>query len=200
MGTGTFLVEIVRAVATTVDQKQGRGARSAQLRELFRKRLVGFEIQVAPYAVAELRLHQALKTRFETDIPSSEVRFLTDALENPGEQQQRFPAAHKILGKSHDEANKIKRETRVMVVIGNPPHVDHAAGQAPWIEARRNLNLQPPPISLRPSLDEFRAPGHGRYEADLHALHWYFWRWALWKSLRRPFGSTSWRRGLSIAS
>ena len=49
MGTGTFLVEILRAVADTVDEKQGRGARSARLREFFQERLVGFEIQAAPY-------------------------------------------------------------------------------------------------------------------------------------------------------
>src|SRR5262249_178259 len=33
----------------------------------------------------------------------------------------------------------------------------------------------------RPSLDEFRAPGNGRYESDLSALQWYFWRFATWK-------------------
>jgi predicted helicase len=182
MGTGTFLVEIVRAVAETIDNKQGQGARPARLRELFQKRLVGFERQVAPYAVAELRLHQALKTRFDTDIPPTEVRFLTDALEDPRAQQGRLRAAHKIIQRSRAEANRIKREARVMVVIGNPPHVENARGHAPWIEDRRRAG----PVSdfddlERPSLDEFRAIGHGRYESDLHALHWYFWRWALWK-------------------
>lgn len=181
MGTGTFLVEIIRSVASVVDRKQGRGARPDRLRELFAKRLVGFEIQVAPYAVAELRLHQALKNSFGTDIPSTEVRFLTDALENPRSQQQRFRAAYKIIERSREEANRIKREVPVMVMIGNPPHVENTKGQADWIEQPRDPKLQPASVRTRPSLDEFRAPGFGRYESDLHGLPWLFWRWALWK-------------------
>ncbi len=182
MGTGTFLVEIVRAVAETIDERQGKGARPARLRELFQKRLVGFERQVAPYAVAELRLHQALKAQFDTDIPPTEMRFLTDALEDPRAQQGRLRAAHKIIQRSRAEANRIKREARVMVIIGNPPHVENARGHASWIEDRRKAGPASDFEELkRPSLDEFRAPGYGRYESDLHALHWYFWRWALWK-------------------
>lgn len=88
MGTGTFLVEMLRSVAATIDQKQGPGARPERLRELFSNRLVGFENRVAPYAIAELRLHHALHGRFGTDIPRKEVRFLTDTLENPNEHQR----------------------------------------------------------------------------------------------------------------
>jgi hypothetical protein len=182
MGTGTFLIEIVRSVADTVDDLQGRGARPERLRDLFARRLVGFELQVAPYAVAELRLHQALKTRFKTDLPPSEVRFLTNTLENPREQQQRFRAAYKIIERSREEANRIKREEPVMVIIGNPPHVENTKGKADWIERSRDPKLQPPSIRTRPSLDEFRAPELGRYESDLHGLPWLFWRWAIWKA------------------
>ncbi len=181
MGTGTFLVEIMRVVAETVERKQGVGARAAHLRELFQQRLIGFEYQVAPYAVAELRLHQALKTRFGTDIPSRDVRYLTDALENPGAQQERVVGPHKVMNRVREGANKIKREIRVMVVIGNPPHVENARDQALWIENRRKTALQPGTPLSRPSLDEFRTEGNGRYESDLSALQWYFWRWATWK-------------------
>ena len=182
MGTGTFLVEVIRSVAETVESKQGKGAQPPRLRELFQKRLVGFERQVAPYAVAELRLHQALKTRFQTEIPKQEVRFLTDALENPRAQQERFRAAYKVIERSRAEANRIKREVGVMVVLGNPPHLENARGQAPWIDEPRDPALQSAgSVRNRPSIDDFRAPGRGRYDSDLHGLQWYFWRWALWK-------------------
>jgi hypothetical protein len=52
MGTGTFLVEVLRSVAATVDERQGRGARAPWLRTFFQERLVGFEVQAAPYAVS----------------------------------------------------------------------------------------------------------------------------------------------------
>jgi hypothetical protein len=182
MGSGTFLVEVIRVVAETIDRTQGKAARAAQLRDLFQKRLVGFERQVASHAVAELRLHQALM-RFDTEIPNTEIRFLTDALANPRTYQGRMRtgALYKIIERNQSEADRVKGEVPVMVVIGNPPHLEHAKGHAPWIEERRKVGIQSAAIRERPSLDEFRAPGQGRYESDLHALHWYFWRWALWK-------------------
>jgi hypothetical protein len=183
MGTGTFLVEVLRSVAATVDERQGRGARAPWLRTFFQERLVGFEVQAAPYAVAELRLHEALRTRFETEVPRAEKRFLTDALENPAQQQQRLPALYRVIGATREQANRVKRDERVMVVIGNPPHVEGTMGKAPWIEARRAHPLGDGRQQVtRPSLDEFRTPGHHRYESDLYGLPWCFWRWATWKA------------------
>ena len=43
MGTGTFLVEVVDLVAETVAAHQGEGARAQRLRDLFGRRLIGFE-------------------------------------------------------------------------------------------------------------------------------------------------------------
>ncbi|MEV0561557.1 type ISP restriction/modification enzyme [Dactylosporangium sp. NPDC050588] len=182
MGTGTFLVEVLRSVAETIEARQGRGARPPRLRKFFEDRLVGFEIQAAPYAVAELRLHQAMKTRFTTELPASEVRFLTDALEDPVHQQTRMRASYRVIELARQRANHIKRDVPVMVVVGNPPHVENAKGRAPWIEGRRKVPLQSGSDPVHPSLDEFRRPGNSKYESDLHGLPWYFWRWALWKA------------------
>lgn len=182
MGTGTFLVEVLRSVSDTIDERQGKGATAPRLRSFFQDRLVGFEIQAAPYAVAELRLHQAMKAEFKTELPASEVRFLTDALEDPVKQQGRLRAAYRVIERARQEANRIKRDVPVMVVIGNPPHVENSRGRAPWIEERRKVPLPPGASSGRPSLDEFRVPGGGRYESDLYGLPWCFWRWALWKA------------------
>jgi hypothetical protein len=183
MGTGTFLFEVVRAVSQTVESNLGRGAVPGHVRELIRERLIGFEIQVAPYAVAELRLHQALRSQFEVEVPPEDLRFLTDALANPRVRQERLGAPYRPIESARERANRIKREVPVMVVIGNPPHVQNAKGRAPWIEERRK---DAPSVGVaveRPSLDEFRADvvGHGRYESDLHGMPWYFWRWACWK-------------------
>ncbi|WP_165966265.1 type ISP restriction/modification enzyme [Actinomadura sp. 7K534] len=180
MGTGTFLVEVVQRVAETIGQTQGDGARNERLRDLLSERLVGFEVQVAPYAITELRVHQAL-SRFSTEVPSVETRFLTDALENPVAQQGRMGgAATWPLERSRQEANRFKREVPVMVVIGNPPHVENTKGQAPWIEQPRRPGTDSD--RTRPSLDDFRVPGLGKYASDLHGMPWLFLRWALWKA------------------
>jgi predicted helicase len=133
MGTGTFLLEVIRRVAATVGGKLGPGTRDEYLKDLVTRRLVGFEIQVAPYAVAELRLHQALKDQFEVEAPPDELRFLTDALADPRGQQERLGAPFRVIETAREMANRIKREWPVMVVIGNPPHVQNAKGRADWI-------------------------------------------------------------------
>ena len=179
MGTGTFLLQVVRCVAATIDGKLGEGMRAAYLKDLVTHRLVGFEIQVAPYAVAELRLHQALKSQFGVEAPPGELRFLTDALANPREQQERLGAPFHVIERSRETANEIKREWPVMLVIGNPPHVKDAKGRALWIEEPRRIPAVSGQPTSRPSLDEFRTDG--RYESDLNGMEWYFWRWACWK-------------------
>ena len=179
MGTGTFLLQVIGRVASTIDDRLGSGMRAEYLKDLVTRRLVGFEIQVAPYAVAELQLHQALKRRFEVEAPPDELRFLTDALANPREQQERLGAPFRVIEESREAANLIKREWPVVLMIGNPPHVKDSKGRAEWVEEPRRIPLVPGQPVSRPSLDEFRAVG--RYESDLNGMEWYFWRWACWK-------------------
>jgi hypothetical protein len=181
MGTGTFLVEIISSVADRVGDKLGPGTREEFVNELVTDRLVGFEIQVAPYAVAELRIHGSFKTRFQVETPTEALRFLTDALADPNHVQRKLGAPYRVIEENRDRANEIKRRVPVMVVIGNPPHVENAKGRAPWIERPRTGTPGSGVVAERPSLDEFRADGLGRYESDLHGMPWYFLRWATWK-------------------
>jgi Type ISP C-terminal specificity domain/N-6 DNA Methylase len=192
MGTGTFLVEIVDLVAKTVAARQGPGARAQRLRELFKRRLIGFERQVTPYAVAELRLHEALKSRYGVDVPEYEMRFLADTFEDPDTQEIAFGSMYAELQRSREEANRVKRDVPVMVVIGNPPYLDraHTRDPAPWVEARRDPT-KPANIAVRPSLDEFRLGGRRDYK--LAATWVFYWRWAIWKAFeahpREPAGT-----------
>src|SRR6266568_2612135 len=181
MGTGTFLVEVVELVAETVAVQQGDGARAQRLRDLFRRRLIGFERQVTPYAVAEMRLHEALKTRYGVDVPEHEMRFLADTFEDPDKQELAFGSMYAELQRSRDEANRVKRDVPVMVVIGNPPYLDraHQRDPAPWIEDRREAGKLAD-VVRRPSLDEFRR--HDRLDYKLAATWVFYWRWAIWKA------------------
>jgi hypothetical protein len=181
MGTGTFLVEVISSVADRVGDKLGPGTREDFVHDLVSDRLIGFEIQVAPYAVAELRIHGSFKTRFEVETPPEALRFLTDALADPNHVQRKLGTPYRVMEEARDRANEIKRQVPVMVVIGNPPHVENAKGRAPWIERPRRGTPGPGAVAKRPSLDEFRADGLGRYESDLHGMPWYFLRWATWK-------------------
>ncbi|MEW6437170.1 MAG: N-6 DNA methylase [Pseudomonadota bacterium] len=54
-GTGTFLLGVLRRIASTVSDDQGPGAVPGAI-EAAAKRLIGFELQFGPFAVAQLRL------------------------------------------------------------------------------------------------------------------------------------------------
>ena len=65
MGTGTFLVEVIESVVETMRREwRSLAVPQTRLRELLTERLVGFEQQVAPFAVAEMRIHHMLRYRY----------------------------------------------------------------------------------------------------------------------------------------
>lgn len=182
MGTGTFLVEIIRAVADTVGAEGNSLAVQEHLRGLYRSRLIGFERSAAPFAVAELRLHQTLQELYQTEVPEKGMRFLIDTLDDPDGRFIDRGLPYREIQRARIQANKIKREAPIVVVIGNPPYLERAKTQdpAPWIERRRDPD-RPPDLKGRPSLDEFRLREHSRLAYKLANTAIYFWRWATWK-------------------
>lgn len=180
MGTGTFLVEVIRSVSRTITQEQSHDALTPYLRELYERRLVGFERQAAPYAVTELRLHQTLQA-YGVEVPDKGVRYLTDTFDDPNARLLDYPELYEIFRQSREGANEVKMKTPVMAVIANPPYLDRAHKRDParWIEDRREPGK--PPDMTRPSIDDFRISGHGTHDHNLANLYVYFWRWATWK-------------------
>lgn len=175
MGTGTYLLNIIDQVARTVEREEGPGARGPQLRALF-QRLIGFELQTGPFAVAELRVHQALKAQYGTEIPEKEIQFyIANALDDPYVEHAYIPSILEQIAHSRKAANKVKREARVLVMIGNPPYRERAKGLGGWVESGSGELGEEPPLNA------FRAQGYGKYESVLSNLYIYFWRFATWK-------------------
>jgi hypothetical protein len=182
MGTGTFVMEVIDRVAATVRAELGPGRIKGYLRDLVAERLNGFEIQVAPYAVAELQVQDKLRRYDLGEMHRFERRFFTNALTDPHTPRHRALGQHlEALQAAQDQANQIKQQAPIVVVLGNPPHLADAKGRAPWIERRRTGSDSEDTIRARPSMDEFRIKGRGHIEADLMGLAWYFLRWSCWK-------------------
>ncbi|MGW3410976.1 type ISP restriction/modification enzyme [Streptomyces sp. NPDC000888] len=175
MGTGTFLLSVLRRAAATITEEEGAGALGPRLRQLVGQRLIGFERQIGPYAVADLRMHALLKD-YGSAAPREGLRLLVaDTLDNPRAEFNWIPHTYRPLAESRRQANKVKRDERVMVVIGNPPHDAVTRGAGKWIEAGD------PNVGEDPPLDAFRLAGNGTYESKLSNLHVFFWRWGTWK-------------------
>ncbi|HEY3505621.1 MAG TPA: type ISP restriction/modification enzyme [Actinocatenispora sp.] len=174
-GTGTFLRSVVDQVAERA-RSDGDDVPGA-VRSLL-PRLIGFERQIGPFSVSELKLDQALQS-YGVEVDDREMRlYVADTLGDPGKAS--LPARAKLydpLAKSLGDANRVKTDEEVMVVLGNPPYRRHAKPYGRWVLAGR------PGAAL---LDDFRLTGNGRHEYKLHDMAVYFWRWALWKAFESP--------------
>ncbi|MGH8603120.1 MAG: type ISP restriction/modification enzyme, partial [Gammaproteobacteria bacterium] len=178
MGTGTFLQSVLDRVAETVAVE--RGDVPASLRDLL-SRLIGFERQIGPYAVAELKLDQALEAH-QAEAKDEDFRlYVADTLDDPNKVP--LPTRARMyapLADSRRAANKVKTDEGVMVVLGNPPYRTRAKLYGKWVLDRKPGQQCP--------LDDFRASGNGKHEYKLHDLAIYFWRWALWKAFESTPG------------
>ncbi len=130
-GTGTFLHGVIDQIHDNF--KGNDGAWSSYVSEHLLPRIFGFELLMAPYAVAHLKLGLQLK-EFGYDFKSDErLRvYLTNTLEEAFTADERLPFSN-FLAKEANAANEVKRDLPIMVVLGNPPYSGHSAN-ASWKE------------------------------------------------------------------
>src|SRR5690625_2318117 len=132
-GTGTFLAEIVKYLYKTRFQHM-QGIWPSYVKDHLIPRLNGFELLMASYAMAHLKLDMLFS---ETGYnPSKDRRlkiFLTNSLE---ESKKTMPDLFMAqwLSDEAKEADIIKRDTPVMVVLGNPPYSVSSTNKSDWIE------------------------------------------------------------------
>ena len=129
-GTGTFLAETIKHIHKKYEGIQG--VWSKYVEEDLIPRLNGFELLMASYAMAHLKLDMLLT---ETGyIPTKDQRlrvFLTNSLEEPHPDSGTLWG--NLLTEEADQANEIKRDTPVMCVIGNPPYSGISSNNGKWI-------------------------------------------------------------------
>src|SRR5690554_4563341 len=129
-GTGTFLAEVVKHIHKKFQGQQGIWSNYVETHLL--PRLNGFELLMASYAMAHLKLDLLLtETGYK---PTTNQRFrvyLTNSLEE--HHQDTGTLFANWLSAEANEANHIKRDTPVMCVIGNPPYSGESANKGNWI-------------------------------------------------------------------
>ena len=180
MGTGTYPLSVMHKVAKT--ESLSPAARTRALNRLA-KNLYGFELQSGPFSVAELRLNQTLK-EMGAEVPEDGLNlYVADTLSDPYAKQKPVNGnTLRLLSQLSNKATRVKREVPIQVCIGNPPYKDKAEGMGGWVESGfRSADV------ASPILDDFRAPGMGKYEYVLKNLYVYFWRWAFWKVFEDSF-------------
>jgi Type ISP C-terminal specificity domain/N-6 DNA Methylase len=177
MGTGTFLLEVLRSLAATVAEDQGKGAVKGAVAAAL-SRIIGFEIQLGPFAVAQLRILAEITELGLGAAPVDELQtFVTNTLDNPFVEDESLGMWYEPIARSRREANRIKKDRPVMVVIGNPPYRERSHGQGAWIESGTAAGHLAPLARFIPPADW----GVGAHVKHLYNLYVYFWRWATWK-------------------
>ncbi len=176
MGTGTYLHAILEHAARSAERDNGPGSVPGVVSQVA-GRVVGFELQMGPYAVAELRTADLLASYGAAAPAGGMSLYVTDTLDDYQAAQTYISQALRIVAESRRKANEVKAAADVTVVIGNPPYKELAVGEGGWVE---NGSLEHG-ASARAILEDFYVQGGGRFKAKLKNLYVYFWRWATWK-------------------
>jgi hypothetical protein len=131
-GTGTFLYYVIKQIYESF--KNNRGIWSSYVSEHLLPRLFGFELLMAPYAVAHLKLGLQLgETGYDFGSNERLGVYLTNTLEEEFEASQVLFADW--LVEEATAAGNVKYDAPVMVVLGNPPYSGHSANSS-WKETK----------------------------------------------------------------
>ena len=121
-GTGAYLAEVLKRVAQNLET-QGVGALAgARVKQAATERVFGFEIMPAPFVVAHLQVGLALDG-LGAPLADNERAgvFLTNALTG-WEPKTNKPLPFPELEEERDRAERVKQETPILVILGNPPY------------------------------------------------------------------------------
>ena len=194
-GTGAYLAEVLRRIAANLEGKGLGALTGARVKQAATQRVFGFEIMPAPFVVAHLQVGLTMQ---ELDAPLSEDGneragvFLTNALtgwESAAQQRLPFPE----LEEERERAERVKQDTPVLVILGNPPY-NGFAGMA--VDEERELSE-----AYRTTRQVRRPEGRG-----LNDLYVRFFRMAERRIVEKTgqgvvcfISNYSWLDGLSFA-
>lgn len=131
-GTGTFLAETIRLIKNNIQ----KGMWPKYVEEHLIPRIHGFELMMAPYTIAHLKLDMLLNWWTDGEklsVPHKDRLhiYLTNSLEQEA-LETKYTFAEMIANEAN-EANEVKHNAPVMVVLGNPPYSGESSNVSKWI-------------------------------------------------------------------
>ena len=164
-GTGTFLRQTILQIKKNFDEKHKNLSKDELAKEWNKyvilsllHRMYGFELMMAPYAVAHMKLAMALKdTGYNFESKSRLKVFLTNSLEEAGDSSgQGMLFEEDAIAVEASQANEVKKEAKINVVIGNPPYSVSSNNKSNWIidltaDYKKDLNEK----NIQPLSDDY---------------------------------------------
>jgi type I restriction-modification system DNA methylase subunit len=129
VGTGTFISATIRTIYKRLLNSGQKGRWPTYVHHDLLPRLHGFELMMAPYTIAHLKLSMAFK---ETGFWNFHRRlgiYLTNSLEEGANQTEMFMGfgLAESIAEESKEAATIKNDMPIMIVIGNPPYAGESS-------------------------------------------------------------------------
>jgi hypothetical protein len=181
-GTGTFLYSVIDHIRADFMRQENAGMWSGYVRNHLLPRIFGFELLMAPYAVAHFKLGMQLaghdlspaqREKWAYDFSGDERLgvYLTNTLEEAERKAETLFGPLRVISQEANAALKIKSELPILAVIGNPPYSNFGGmNNGDWI------------TSL---MDEWRPEGERKWNSDDFMK---FMRWAQWRLDRTGCG------------
>jgi SOS-response transcriptional repressor LexA len=168
-GTGTFLVEVIDLIHKThVAKWKAHGHGEKKIDTLWNEyvpkhlltRLHGYELLMAPYAIAHLKIGLKLyETGYQFGSDERARVYMTNTLEPAHDVSGRFEFAIPALAHEAHAVNEVKRKRRFSVVIGNPPYAGHSVNnQVEWIVDKV--------YDYKRGLADLKKPGQAKWLQD----------------------------------
>ena len=132
-GTLTFLAEASKLAVQEFVDKYGEGGKQKFIKDHVLRDFYAFELMMAPYAVGHLKMSFLLEELgYKLQKDERFKLYLTNTLEMEELEQTALPGMSSLAEESH-LAGKVKKETPILVILGNPPYSGHSANVGEWI-------------------------------------------------------------------
>lgn len=132
-GTLTFLAEAAKLAVNEFVGRYGKGSKDKFIKEHILKNFYAFELMMAPYAVGHLKMGFLLEELgYKLHDDDRFKLYLTNTLEMDEFKQTNIPFMAE-LSKESKEANHVKRQEKILVIMGNPPYSGHSTNKGDWI-------------------------------------------------------------------
>lgn len=140
-GTGTFIRQTILQIYENFKQKN-KGLSATELKHAWNTyvpnhllpRINAFELMMAPYAVAHMKLAMVLRdTGYDFDSNTRLQVYLTNSIEEPGNSDGQLTLWSDPLATESIAANVVKKNTGINIIIGNPPYNVSSTNKNEWI-------------------------------------------------------------------
>jgi predicted helicase len=132
-GTLGFIYQAIELAVKEFIDKNGKGTLNNFLKERILQNYYSFELMMAPYAIGHMKISFLLEELGYKMKDDERVKYyLTNTLEMKELQESKFPGMSSLSHESH-EAGKVKQDTPILVVLGNPPYSGISSNKGEWI-------------------------------------------------------------------